>query len=755
MDRLARTFSQQDELITLDGGFQDEYEAFKSLNSLPPEKRQSFEQLTLKLLTDSELPHDRESCAMRSRSLREDGNLVFRDDTKEAEQILKACRFYTGAVFEAEDALSELALAFANRGMALQEYGYYREAYDDCANALECGYPEKLQHKVIMRQAFCAWKMEKIEAFEEHLECLEKLNLNENYVRQVKHLKDKLNLLKSQKKEPVTIQKTEAGTALEEILTDPGDRGRYMVAREAIPQGKVVFSERASCFVPLEQRLICQQCAGTLMSAPIPCSQCHQRVVYCSRKCKEEHSDIHKYECAAYRRDLLKLLGVSHLALRLVLAYMPLMLPNLAGCSSSQEIWSNIMKLSTKPWDSKETAPEYVQSLRMTSHLKKASQPELVYHLLCANLLQTYLKEHTDFFNQFSSSSAPIEDWQLVISALILRSAGQLLANGHVSSSLLPVGLQSNEFALLQSDMWEKPHHLKLGQLHNLAHSELITAINLPYLSLCNHACAPSIHTKFDGCSIVNYSISDIAAGEEIFNCYTRDYRNSLKQQRTQPLEEVYKFQCTCDKCTRPEPDQDYLRFHRYRCEKPNCQQIFTPDVGGFPQNNINWWLESHAENSIICTVCKERQVFPWYNEFLDLVESCVDYSKRQLLFQAYDDLDKWLMEHHSLKRNLAAELIIACFVEIDVGSILEDWEYENLAKVIRNQLKGTAAQCGASSMEYITQMTYLWDLIASKRCESNDKELKELKGKLEYLASEYREVFLNYYNDFIEQQCK
>ncbi|KAH8234213.1 hypothetical protein KR038_003660 [Drosophila bunnanda] len=755
MDRLARIFAQQDELIVLDGGLKDEYEAFKSLNTLPPEKRLRLEQLSLKLLADLELPHDRETCAARSRTLREEGNVVFRDDTKEADQILKACRFYTGAVFEAEDALDELALAFANRGMALQEYGYYREAYDDCTNALDCGYPEKLQHKVIMRQAFCAWKLENIEAFEEHLACLEKLQLNDGYVRQVKHLKEKLKLLKSSHiKQPVTI-KAEAGTALEEIHTDPGERGRYMVAKEPIPQCKVIFSEQASCFVPLEQRLICQQCAASLMSAPIPCSQCHQRVVYCSRKCREKHSTIHRYECAAYRRDLLKLLGVSHLALRLVLAYMPLMLPNLVDCTSSESIWSNIIELSTKPWDSKEAAPEYVQSLRMTSHLKQASQAELVYHILCANLLQTYLKEHTDFFNQFNCSSAPIEDWQLVISALILRSAGQLLANGHVGSSLLPVGLQANEFALLQSDMWVKPLHLKLGQLHNLAHSELITAINLPYLSLCNHACAPSIHTKFDGCSVINYSTSDIAAGEEIFNCYTRDYRNSLKQQRSQPLEEVYKFQCSCHKCTRPDPDQDYLAFHQYRCEKAKCRQIFTPEVGKLPQNNINWWLQSNTENFIICTACKERQLFPWYNEFLDLVDSCVDYSKRQQLFQAYDDLDKWLMDHHSLKRNLAAELIIACFVEIDVGSNLEDWEYENLAKVIRNQLKGIAAQCGINSMEYLTQMTYLWDLIALKRCESNEMELTELKGKLEYLAREYREVFLNYYNDFIEQQCK
>jgi len=64
--------------------------------------------------------------------------------------------------------------------------------------------------------------------------------------------------------------------------------------------------------------------------------------------------------------------------------------------------------------------------------------------------------------------------------------------------------------------------------------------------------------------------------------------------------------------------------------------------------------------------VCKERQYFAWYNHFLDLVESCADSSKRQELFNAFDDLDKWLVDHHILKRNLAEELITACFVEID-----------------------------------------------------------------------------------------
>jgi len=107
------------------------------------------------------------------------------------------------------------------------------------------------------------------------------------------------------------------------------------------------------------------------------------------------------------------------------------------------------------------------------------------------------------------------------------------------------------------------------------------------------------------------------------------------------------------------------LNFHRYRCEKPNCRQEFLPDVE-LQRNNLSWWLPSNADNLIICTVCKERQYFAWYNDFLDLVESCADSLKRKALFQAFDDLDKWLVDHHILKRNLAEELITACFVEID-----------------------------------------------------------------------------------------
>jgi len=58
-----------------------------------------------------------------------------------------------------------------------------------------------LRHKVIMRQAHCAWKLEKIEPLEEHLRCLEQLQLNDSFKQQLEDLKEKLQLLKNQSNE--------------------------------------------------------------------------------------------------------------------------------------------------------------------------------------------------------------------------------------------------------------------------------------------------------------------------------------------------------------------------------------------------------------------------------------------------------------------------------------------------------------------------------------------------------------------------
>ncbi|XP_034103052.1 SET and MYND domain-containing protein 4 isoform X1 [Drosophila albomicans] len=738
---LAEAFSRQSELIQLTT-YENEFETIKSLHTLPKDKQRHFNALTIQLLDNLEQPANKESCAQTSRSLREEGNRVYKSkcdkNAAEAKEcLLAACRIYTQAILEAEDALDELALGFANRGMALQDFGYFQQAYDDCACALEFGYPHRLQHKLVMRQAHCAWQLGNVQQLAEHLSILKKLPLNDGYAKQLEQLKQQLEILEANPNNEQLPAIPAVHRVNHKILSTPA-KGRHMIATTALKKDELIFTEQAQCFVPIEQRLICQQCAASLLCAPIPCPACHQRVVYCSRNCRQLHANIHIYECGAYRRNLLGMIGVSHLALRLLLKHLPEWIKQLPTENShnAKELWQALVYPAAT-----EDSPS-LQSLRMITQLHKAPQEELVYHALCANLLQVYLFSCTSFYEDLKMANHT--DWHLVIAALILRNAGQLLVNGHVGNALVIHALPSNEFPLLQPAMWQRPYHLKRGYLHKFSNRELITAINLPLLSLCNHACNPSLRTTFDGCMVNNYAAFHIAAGEEIFNCYSLDYKHSLSEQRQQQLLEIYKFRCDCSKCVRPEADADYLNFHRYRCEL--CKQSFVPKV------NLNWWQQSDEILSICCTACDQTQQLTWYDQFLQLLERCDEPRDRRKLYEAFAALNTWLLEFNSLKLSLAKELIGGCFAAKDAGATFADYDYAELSKIIEFELAGIAAQRGSNSLLYISNATYLLDLIAWGKHKANAKQLPAMRSSFAFLAKETREIFVNYYNDFIEQ---
>ncbi|XP_030378645.1 uncharacterized protein LOC115627171 isoform X2 [Scaptodrosophila lebanonensis] len=556
MQALNAVFEKQSGSIVFDGKYTNEYEAIKLLHTL--HNRPTHERIIREFLTALEQLHHVESTGVASQRLREEGNQKYKSSSGDKELLLSACRLYTEAILTAENANNELCLAYANRGMALQDYGYYRQAYDDCACALEFGYPKKLHHKLIMRQAYCAWKLGNLELLEEHIHSLRGMQLNESFQRQLLELQENVQHL-TQHKGAIEEQPVSAGeSSVHQIVNEASSRGRYMIAKERIPQGSIIFTESAECFVPLEKHLICQQCAATQL-IPIPCPNCHKRVVYCSRQCRERHKSIHKYECAAYKRDLLHMLGISHLALRLVLTYLPLLTPQLQKQRNASELWHTFISLANDDNDDDITAPQYLKTLRMITHLDKVSETELTYHMLCANLLRAYLFECTDFFDQFADTSAPSEDWQLFIAACILRSSGQLMVNGHVGDAIMPITLGLKEFTLLQPKLWDRPHHLQLGSLHKFSAFQLVTAMNLPHLSLCNHSCIPSIRTKFEGRSVVNYALRDIEANEEIFNCYTGDCKTTTFKERRKQLKNTFKFHCCCVNCRRQHPDEEYV----------------------------------------------------------------------------------------------------------------------------------------------------------------------------------------------------
>lgn len=136
---------------------------------------------------------------LESKNLREEGNRLF-TAKGEKRNVLGACRMYTDAIYAALDTSGDaLPLGFANRAMALQSFGYYQQAYDDCCCALKLDYPKKLIHKIFMRQAYCSIKMNKLKIAEEHINDLKKLKVQEG--RFVKELNDLLVAFDEQRRD--------------------------------------------------------------------------------------------------------------------------------------------------------------------------------------------------------------------------------------------------------------------------------------------------------------------------------------------------------------------------------------------------------------------------------------------------------------------------------------------------------------------------------------------------------------------------
>ncbi|XP_030560223.1 SET and MYND domain-containing protein 4 [Drosophila novamexicana] len=756
MFALAKVFVEQNKLIAFNEPYKNELEIIKVLHTMPAAKRQRFKELTESVLQDLDESSNVATRANHSRSLREQGNQVYKTKSKKsgndlAECLLSASRLYTQAILEAENAYEELCLGFANRAMALQDFGYYEQAYDDCECALEFGYPKNMQHKLIMRQAYCAWKLGDAQKLGEHIACLEQLELNASFTQQLEQLQQELQLLQSnppaEEVEQAKLDEVKRNNT--EISTDAGGRERYMIASQRIKQGEIVFTEQAECFVPTQGRLICQQCAASLLCAPIPCTRCHQRVVYCSRRCRQLHAAIHGYECEAYRRDLLLSLGPFHLALRVVLTYVPHWLPQLRnGGSTATELWQTLIAIASAEhhWP---TAPQHTQTLCMMHHQDKADASKLMYCVFSANLLQVYLYKCTNFYEQLlASTAASAEDWHLLLAALLARTNNQLLNNAHVGDAILPRDLGFNEFVLLRPQLWRAPFRLRLGCLHKFDSPTLVKSLNLPYYGLCNHACDPSLRSWYDGRSVSSYAARNIEPGEEIFNCYTANYKTASYAKRKEQLEQTFNFQCSCSKCVRAEPDQDYFASHRYRCE--HCEQIFVPAQLA----ELSWWQESEPPQ-ICCTVCQAPQDFSWHEEFLVLCACCDKPNARHEAYKVLDNLRNWLLDYHSLRLCLAKKLVLACLTAKAAGHPFEDTEFSHLGRIIEYLLAGAEAQIGSNAVEYIPIMGCLFDLIAWGKYKCSRKRLAKMRAKLDYLAGETQQIFVNYYNDFIEPHCK
>lgn len=81
---------------------------------------------------------------------------------------------------------------------------------------------------------------------------------------------------------------------------------------------------------------------------------------------------------------------------------------------------------------------------------------------------------------------------------------------------------------------------------------------------------------------------------------------------------------------------------------------------------------------------------------------------------------------------------------------MLDDWEFNKLGSIMRSVLPSVIAQYGGQSIEYVKYFAYFWDVMALSNYKCNDRELMQMLNALEFIADEFKDIFINYYEDYI-----
>ncbi|XP_067632207.1 SET and MYND domain-containing protein 4-like isoform X2 [Eurosta solidaginis] len=673
---------------------------------------------------------------------REEGNALYRSksDTKQT-NLIKAGQRYSQAIFAAPAKTEALALAYANRAMVLQELQYYQQAYDDCFCALETSkYPQRLLQKIQARQAFCALNLKDTAKLTSHLAELEGSSLNENFTQRVKELKTGLEGLLNEEKSKVNRAEKDKelewpNTEATEIIdSNDAKRGRYMIAARPIKSGEVIFSETLSSLIPVAGHRMCEQC-GSMLIIPLPCKGCNGRVIYCSLKCRKANLNVHQTECIGHRIGIWNQIGICFLALRVMLEELPSILPLISNHTDMKELWLDLIT-PTRPFHTQNNI-NYLKTLRMVTH------------------------EYTTFFDFVKDTKLKPIEWEKITSALVFRHIGQFIVNAHTSTSIIPTCYDllssSSNFTglLLLPELWTKPFHLRRGFLHVFCEVSEVCAVNAPYLSICNHACAPTMRHKFSGRNFYASAEKDIEKGAEIFNCYTTTYRNSVRDERRNHLENTYNFKCTCVYCQRKDPDAHYLKRYLYKCQNPKCRKEFVPNANG--KKSLNWWVKDdecgHVPlNAVTCTYCTKTQNFKWYKKFKYLLKHITTSTEKLIeLFHIYEMVENILLGPHALKNAMGLDLASSCIDAYVGGCKFTDGQLNKIVKILKFCLSFTAADYTSQSLEYVAILTFLWDVIAMNKYKPTQTETTEMLKAIYILPDEYQTLFLNYYKDYID----
>lgn len=298
-----------------------------------------------------------------------------------------------------------------------------------------------------------------------------------------------------------------------------------------------------------------------------------------------------------------------------------------------------------------------------------------------------------------------------------------------------------------------RPHvgNVPVGQLHQYLAIDIIGSAIFPRIAILNHSCDPNIRNRYEGDALIIHASREIAANEEIFNCY-RPKRNLQDQDERVKLQEQYGFACECTKCStiqkqsekRPLTAISQKSDQVYICLTAECRApIILDDAKRF------WW---HREEkiSIHCDTCGHSFETQWYTLF----------AKRQMTIQValmmYEENTKIMAKVHAQKTD-ACRLLLS---DMGTSQPISCEFNRRLLSVAEDLMEAEAEQFGKLSLEYLAACVYWLDLVALLRMESHrfDKafdcivsKMKDISDVVEQVvASDIQTIFQGYYNNIL-----
>ncbi|XP_072515246.1 SET and MYND domain-containing protein 4 [Salminus brasiliensis] len=677
---------------------------------------------------------------------REQGNLSFK-----VKDYTSAALYYSKGVCHAGKKTEQLSLCYANRSAALFHLGHYSKCMEDIQRALDEGYPNHLQCKLLDRRTQCVNRLKEQEQSKEP---------------------------PSKHHTPQTAEEKEGDNCLPtgvSVHFTP-EKGRYLLATENKAAGDIVVKDQAFSFVLIPtigqhtrtskaclfgtQHRYCHHCLCQTLSA-VPCLGCSY-VQYCGQRCSDEAwKQYHCWECPA-GSELLALGVLAHLAFRVTLK------AGLKEVQKAREV-SDVSGIALVSCDSRDAkfhgqssyplegflsdlseggssrfseCSDHSSSYRGRSYLGVYSLlPHVVNHPLSLRFLLAFT---IAVLHQRLKEVGPLpETWtchepegggkahsgveQNILGATALRHMMQLRCNAQAVTAM---SIKEDKNLVVQSS----------GEVR------IATAI-FPILSLLNHSCRPNTTISFglglhftpgssaSGVTVTIRACKDLAAGQELLHCYGPHCSRMDVRKRQHQLLEQYFFNCHCEACELEQAagtGKLATSSPGLKCEKCGSSLQARADVHVCSQSSCDYQISDIAlQRRMQLLQHRLHQAL----EFLE--NNRVDEALR-ILKEAAIQADSILMKTHPVQGELAD-------ATARVYATMGDWR--KAASHLKHSVHAVRSQYGEDSVELGRQLFKLTQLhfngrdrqsalqviprarhLLSLHCDPHCEELQELQ---------------------------